>query len=316
MRIPALDDWSAILTVAAAHETGLLAELEAGGTVEALGRRTGTDARAARIVLERLIDLGLADRDGSGRLTSSRLGRRLARPAPHDGDPLAGVLLAARDIAAQIHLPAILRGDPPPHDMSAGDPASRHRFLRAMRDVAAPRAAVTVAALPPRGAGRLLDVGGAPGSYALPFRRAGWGVTVVDLEETLRLTRGELEAAGITCVAADIAAGLPEGPWDCVYLGNVVHLFGPDAAAALVRRAGAAVAPGGRLAVQEVIRGLAAPAAAFGVTMLAGTAEGDAYDLDTLGAWMTAAGCPPRALVAVEPGRHHLVIGDRPGDPA
>jgi hypothetical protein len=45
--------------------------------------------------------------------------------------------------------------------------------------------------------------------------------------------------------------------------------------------------------------------------MLAGTEAGEAYGLPTLSGWMAEAGCPVHAVVAVEPGRHHLLVGER-----
>jgi len=181
-----------------------------------------------------------------------------------------------------------------------------------MRAIAARRAPVTVGALPaPAGGGRLLDVGGGPGTYARAFGDHGWQVTVIDIPESLELGGAQLEAWGIEVVAGDITATLPDGPWDCVYLGNVAHLFGPPTAEDLVRRAGAVLARGGRLAIQEVVRGLAAPAALFGVAMLLGTPAGEVYDQATYTRWMAAAGCPLARVVAIEPERHHLMIGTR-----
>jgi hypothetical protein len=183
-----------------------------------------------------------------------------------------------------------------------------------MRQVAAPRAAHTVAALgrPAPGA-RLLDVGGAPGTYARAFAAAGWDVTVLDLPGTLELGEPDLRAAGIATVPGDATRALPDGPWDAVYLGNLVHLLDPPAAAALVARAGAALAAGGTLAVQEVLGDLSPQGPAFGVMMLVSTPGGDAYPEAAYRDWMAAAGCPVERVVALEEGWHHLLLGRRAG---
>ncbi len=104
---------------------------------------------------------------------------------------------------------------------------------------------------------------------------------------------------------------LPDSPWDAVYLGNVVHLFGPEHAAAIVARAGAAIAPGGVLAIQEVVLGLATVAARFGVPMLLGTEAGEAYADDDYRGWMADAGCALEQIVEVQQDRHHLMLGRR-----
>jgi O-methyltransferase domain len=112
-------------------------------------------------------------------------------------------------------------------------------------------------------------------------------------------------------VVGDMTRELPPGPWDAVYLGNVVHLFPAPEAEALVARAGAALAPGGVLAIQEVVLGRASVAARFGVTMLVGTEGGEAYAEDDYREWMAAAGCPLEEVVEVQHDRHHLMLGRR-----
>jgi SAM-dependent methyltransferase len=141
--------------------------------------------------------------------------------------------------------------------------------------------------------------------------RDGWDVTVLDLPETLEIGAQALADAGVATVAGDAGRALPDGPWDVVYLGNVVHLFGPDDAAALLRRAGAALAPGGVLAVQEMLGDLSPQGPGFGVMMLLSTPAGDAYPEADHRAWMAAAGCPVERVVPIADGWHHLLLGRR-----
>lgn len=305
-----VDDWREILVLAAADEAGLLAGLATPVTTDDLADGLGLDRRAVRITVAALIDRGWVVQQAACVALSAR-GRAVAGDDVRD-PLLAEMHLAAREIAAYLQLPATLRTGRPPHDVSAGDLRTRQRFLEAMRAIAARRAPATIAALPPPPeGGRLLDVGGGPGTYAQAFARAGWDVTVVDLTASLEIGGAELARAGISQIAADVTRQLPEGPWDAVYLGNVTHLFGPEAAEDLIVRAGAQVAHGGRLAIQEVVRGLAEPAALFAVAMLVGTEQGDVYDQATYARWMDAAGCPIDDVVTTESERHHLLIGVR-----
>jgi hypothetical protein len=110
-----------------------------------------------------------------------------------------------------------------------------------------------------------------------------------------------------------MTAAVPAGPWDCVYLGNVTHLFGPETVRALLARAGAQLAPGGLLAVQDMVRGLSGQAARFAVLMLLATPDGDTYDEAQYRRWMDEAGCPVEAIVDVEEGWHQLILGRRAG---
>lgn len=164
---------------------------------------------------------------------------------------------------------------------------------------------------PPDVGATLLDVGGAPGTYAAAFIAAGWEVTVVDQAAQIEIEAENLRAIGAAAVVGDMTRELPPGPWGAVYLGNVVHLFGHDQAAAIVARAGAVIAPGGVLAIQEVVLGRATVAARFGVTMLLGTEAGEAFTEDDYRGWMAAAGCPLQQIVEVQEGRHHLFLGRR-----
>jgi SAM-dependent methyltransferase len=183
--------------------------------------------------------------------------------------------------------------------------------MRAMRDVTAPRIPEVIAAVGPAPpGGRLLDVGGAPGVHARAFAAEGWDVTVLDLAETLAIGAPELVAAGVTPVAGDATECLPEGPWDAVHLGNIVHLLGREAAAALVGRAAAALRPGGLLLIGEVL-GDRPQGPGFGVMMLVSTPAGDAWTEDDHRGWMAAAGAPLERTVAVDGGWHHLLTGRR-----
>jgi SAM-dependent methyltransferase len=306
-------DWREALIVLAAAETGLLGAFATARTPAAAAREAGLDERATRIVATALADLGyLEGGDGDGALVLTPLGWR-AEAATGDGTDLVGGLhLEARAMRSHLALGATLRDGRPADDVSAGDPVTVERFMRAMRHIGAPRIPDTVAAIgPPPPGGRLLDVGGAPGAYAAALARAGWDVTVLDLPAALAVTGAALAEAGVRAVAGDATAALPEGPWDAVYLGNLAHLFGPEEAAGLVGRAGAALLPGGLLAVQEVLGDVSPQGPAFGVMMLVSTPAGDAYPEARYREWMAAAACPVERVVPLEEGWHHLMLGRR-----
>lgn len=304
--------WREVLIALAALDTGLLSAFAGGARPEEAARAAGLDPRAARVLALALVASGHLEEAGGGVLRPSASGAALLGPGEDGGDPAGALFLEARSMASHLRLADTLRTGRPQDDVSAGDPDERRRFMRAMRQVAAPRAAATVAAVgtPPAG-GRMLDVGGAPGTYARAFAAAGWDVTVLDLPETLAVGGPDLRAAGVAIVEGDVREALPEGPWDAVYLGNVVHLFGSADAAALVARAAAGLAPGGLLAVQEVLGDRSAQGPSFGVMMLLSTPGGDAYPEAELRGWMDEAGCPADRTVEIEEGQHFLLLGRR-----
>ncbi len=309
-------DWRRVLLVAAALETGLLAAYERAGTPQERAQECGLDARATAIVSRALAGAGyLALREdgafaltGAGRAVLGIVDAGVTEPV----EAALGILLEARSMRSHAGLAETLRTGRQRDDVSAGDADTRRRFMAAMRAVAAPRVPATVDAVgPPRGGRRLLDVGGAPGSYALGFAAAGWDVTVADLPETLELGAPPLRAAGVHLAPGDLRDGLPAGPWDVVYLGNVLHLLAPDEAARTVSQAADALSPDGLLVVQEVLGDRAPQGPAFGVMMLVSTAAGDAYPEADYRRWMADAGVPVSDVVELSEGEHHLMIGRR-----
>lgn len=303
---PPEPDWREILTVAAALEAGLM-DAWSQGHGAAL---SGINPRAAAIVGRALADRGWLE----GVEPNWRLGPkgRWLLDGSGGADRAANLILEAREIRNHTELAAILRGSAPTDDVSAGDPDTRRRFMRAMREISRPRVADAVAAIgAPRGSGQLIDIGGAPGSYAAGFVAAGWSVTVADLPDTLAVGATELAATGVGTIAADITEGVPPGPWDAIYLGNILHLLASEHAAAAVASAAHALAAGGVLAIQEVLGDRSDGGRAFGVMMLASTAAGDAYPHDLYRQWMDAADCPLRSTVALQGGAHHLLLGWR-----
>lgn len=306
---PPIEDWREVLVVVAAARRGLLDGLRAPIGAAELARARGLDERAVAVTCDALRSLGYIT--GGERLCLTERGAALVNPGD-GGDPLAGAMLTERAIRNHLALADVLAGAPAPDDVSAGDDVTRRRFLRAMNHVAAPRSARTAELVGrPQGVGELLDVGGAPGAYARAFTAAGWRVTVVDLPQTIALTAADLRAAGIAAVGADITHSLPAGPWEAIYLGNVLHLFGPVTAAAIVARAGADLAPGGVLAIQEMLPGRAPQAAAFGLMMLLGTPDGRVHAEADYAGWMVAAGCVAQAAVDVVDDQHQLILGRR-----
>ncbi|MEQ8834405.1 MAG: methyltransferase [Miltoncostaeaceae bacterium] len=306
-------DWRQALLVHAAVATGLLEAHRAPATPDQAAAATGLDPRGTGIVVRALAGRGVLEPAGAGAHVLTGWGRRLADPPPSpEMDATAALLLEARALINHARLEDLLRGGVPDDDVSEGDAATRLRFMRAMRLVAAPRVPHTVEALgAPWGGARLLDIGGAPGSYARGFAAAGWRVTVMDLPWTLAVGAAELAAAGVATVPGDATQAIPAGPWEVIYLGNLVHLLDPGEAAALILRCAGALTADGVLAVQEVLGDRSPQGPDFGLMMLASTRGGDAYPEAAYRDWLAAAGMEVADVVELEEGAHHLLIGRR-----
>ena len=146
-----------------------------------------------------------------------------------------------------------LRGEEPP----APGPADPAGFGAAMSAMGRQVAKSLVAHIDLSAHRRLLEVGGGFGHYSEAFceRQPALQATVVDREETVSLAQQRLDGTGladrIRFVGGDYHdCAFGEG-YDLALLANILHQELPDAAAALLARTAASLAPGGTLAIVE-----------------------------------------------------------------
>jgi hypothetical protein len=105
--------------------------------------------------------------------------------------------------------------------------------------------------------------------------------------------------------------------YDIVFVSAICHMNGPDENRAMLRRVREALAPGGRVVIQDFIlnEDKTAPtgAALFALNMLVGTREGSAYGDVEYGAWLTETGFVDVRRVEL-PGPTDLMVAARPAD--
>ena len=149
------------------------------------------------------------------------------------------------------------------------------------------------------GVRRLLDVGGGSGcfSIALADRRPDLTATVMELPAVCELAADYIAAAGlkdrIDAVSVDMfRQEWPKG-YDAIFMSNIFHDWDMDTGAKLAARAYAALPPGGRIYLHEMLiaddaSGPMGPAA-FSVMMLVGT-QGRQYSYAELAGLLQDAG--------------------------
>jgi ubiquinone/menaquinone biosynthesis C-methylase UbiE len=146
----------------------------------------------------------------------------------------------------------------------------------------------------------VLDIAAGHGLYGIEIAKQypQAQITGLDWAAVLRVALKNAENAGVkdryTMLpgsAFDVEYG---GPYDVVLLTNFLHHFDKPTNVGLLKKVRAALKPGGRAATLEFVpnedRVSPPMSAAFAMTMLASTADGDAYTLSELSTMYAEAG--------------------------
>ena len=183
----------------AARETGVLdALLTSAGDPADIAAETDTTERAVRATVDALEAEGFLERVGESHEPTNRALGLLAKTDVRSIGRLPHALDRFDALAA---LPETMRtGDPPERP----DDWTRNRLgAVAATDESVVRACVTAAVRERPTADRVLDVGGAPGTYAKEFAARGFDVTLVDRTDAIEVSRPFLAHEPIDLVTDD-----------------------------------------------------------------------------------------------------------------
>jgi len=193
-------------------------------------------------------------------------------------------------------------------------------FIAAMHRNAGERAAQVVEAVGTEGVKRMLDVGGGSGAYSIAFARASeeLHVELLDLETVIPIAQSHIDKAGlaerIKTRAGDLRAGALGEGCNLVFVSAICHMLSPEENRDLLQRCRAALAPRGRVAIQDFIlepdKTAPKSAALFALNMLVGTRAGSSYSEPEYAAWLRAAGFEDVRRVRL-PGPSGLMLGTR-----
>jgi protein-L-isoaspartate O-methyltransferase len=275
---------------------GVFRGLAAGGCdASALARRIGADSGKLSILLDALAALGLVGK--RGRIyRNAQVARELLLPGSRSMESL---LLHHLDGWGEWgRLPSSIRAGRKPR--GGAQATWDENFLRGMEENARDRAAAVAGRIPLRPGDRVLDLGGGPGTYAVAWADAcpGAEITVFDTPATLRVARKILQGKGaggrVRFAEGDFLKDPLGGPYDFVWISQILHAYPEPDCVRLLRRARSALVQGGRVAVQEFLlaEGKTSPPGPvfFSVHMVAVTGGGRAYTAREIAAMMKAAG--------------------------
>ena len=291
-------------TVVTGSGVGVFEALADGPRTPAeVAARCGTDPGATAKLLFALAGARyLREQDGRYGLTA--MARRWMLPsAPHSLHD--AILHRKLDTALMEHAETYLRTGIPTDFHTKLTPEEWAVYQRGQRAHALWSAAEVARRVPvPRGARTLLDIGGAHGHYAAALcrRHPGLHATILDLPDAVAQSREIAAEEGLADRLAyrsgdALTDDLGEAAWDVVFLGNLVHHFDDAANRALQARIARALAPGGTVAVLEIMRSSSAERAgqvgALTDFFFAVTSAGGTWSYEEIAAWQEAAGLAP-----------------------
>jgi predicted O-methyltransferase YrrM len=195
-------------------------------------------------------------------------------------------------------------------------------FIGAMHVVGRARAPRIVQAIKPGSAKRLVDVGGASGTYTIAFLEAfpAMSATIFDLPNVVDMARESITEAGlmdrVTIVAGNFYTdSLPPGH-DLALLSAIIHQNSRGQNVDLYRKVFDALIPGGRIVIRDHVmkpdRTGPKSGALFAINMLVGTPGGGTYTYEEIKAGLTSAGFENIQLIQEDDQMMGLVEAYRP----
>ncbi len=299
-----------------ALELDLFTAVGEGANAEQIGTKIHADGRAVGMLLNALVALGLLTKTGEDYKNTPDSARFFVQSSK---DNHRNGLLHTANIWHRWSTltDAVRRGARVPTDRDRS-PEWTQNFIAGMQRNAKDRAPLLVKALGTTGVRRVLDLGGGSGAYSIAFAKASPEVhcEILDVAEVVPLTTEYVTKAGVASqvrvqagdmLEADLGSG-----YDLVMLNAICHMFSGEQNRHLFHRIRQALAPHGRLAVQDFIlnpeKTGPTHAALFSLNMLVGTESGASYSELEYTEWMQAAGFTDIGRINL-PGPSDLIVG-------
>ncbi len=269
-------------------------------TAAEIAQRINANLRALTTLLDALAALGLLLKKKGTYRCAPRFSSALSDTHPASFLPM--LLHLATLWQRWSKLTDTVRGTQKPEKLSSLiiNTDERKAFIGAMHALAVTRAKETVDTIKPGTAKKLLDVGGASGTYTMAFLQASPALkaTLFDKKEVIELARERLgkNAMGkrVQLVAGDYYKDeLPQGH-DLAFLSAIIHQNSPAQNLELFRKVYRALEPGGRIVIRDHVmepdRTKPISGAIFAINMLVATEGGGTYTLKEITADLSQAG--------------------------
>jgi SAM-dependent methyltransferase len=323
-------------TINAYQRTGALKAALDLGLFSAIGHTPATAAKIAarcqcpergiRILSDNLAILGFLTKQGTRYALTPDSAMFLDRSSPaYLGNSVnfllsPGITEAFGDLATTIRNGRV-------HTSEHGTVAPEHpvwlEFARTMAPVMVPVAegAAALAPLDPERDTMFLDISSSHGAYGIAFAkknpRAHW--VALDWEPVLAIAEENARAAGLadrfSKIVGDAFTVDLGTNYDAVLIPNFLHHFSAAECTRFLRRAHAALRPGGRAVIIDFVpnedRVTPPPAAGFSLVMLGTTPEGDAHTFAEYRTMLTDAGFCDASLHPLAPTAESAILATK-----
>lgn len=259
------------------------------------------DPRGARLLLDACVALELLIKDGSNYRNSPEASAFLVPGSPAD---LSGAIRYNRDVyGAWGKLKELVKTGKPVERSAlhlGEDPERTRTFVLAMHSRAMSIGQSVIPLLDLFGRKAVLDIGGGPGTYSILIARAFPQIrcTVLDLPEVVQIAREVISQAGVAERVKTLAGDYHALPFpsdqDAVIFFGVLHQEDPAAIQDLLKRAFAALFPGGIIYILDMMTDSSHTrpkfSALFGLNMALTTPHGWVFSEEELKEWLMEAG--------------------------
>ena len=299
-----------------ALELDIFTAVGEGGNAEQIGKKIRANARAAGMLLNALVALGLLAKSGDDYKNTPESARFFVQGSKDNHRN--GLLHTANIWHRWSTLTDAVRSGTRVPSSRDDTPEWTRNFIAGMQRNAKDRAPLVVKALSTTGVRRILDLGGGSGVYSIAFAKACPDVhcEILDIPEVVPLTADYVSQAGVSAQVSlrtgdmlqdDFGSG-----YDIIMLNAICHMFSEQQNRDIFRRAHQALAPNGRLVVQDFILNSEKTgpqqAALFSLNMLVNTDAGASYSELEYTHWMKAAGFTEVCRINL-PGPSSLIVG-------
>lgn len=159
---------------------------------------------------------------------------------------------------------------------------------------------------------RVLDLGGGHGRYAAAMSEQGLEATLFDKPVCTSIAR-EICGDSIQTIDGNFHSDDLGGPYDAVFLSNIVHGLGEEEIRGLLKRIVGVLAPNGRIVIKDFFaqgNGLQPERAViFGLVMLMYTRDGRTYTVAEMQDMLALEGMAPEEVVEATELGYELVVG-------